>query len=148
MEDCGSACPTCLNLNYDLFEELKPRHYDSFDLSNQLRYHISSINDPSASSQGGCRNCSILYQGITLFWGETGEDEVEEDDDEEADEESIKGIKEDQEQDHENEDPKEHGYEHEDGGQDGNPYRIFIEIRPGILLTVLRTQNHYGLTLW
>lgn len=151
MEDYASACQTCLDLNYDLFEELSGNFSYPLNPSNSLHYHISSLNRLSASAQRGCRYCSILYQGISLFWGEAGNNEVEDnevegdnevggDNDEQADKESVE---EEEEQEDEYEDIKERGYENsddDDSNEDEKPYSIFIEIEPGKPLAVLRTK--------
>ena len=109
MEDKALLCPVCLGLSYDMFKMLPP-HYDGVsNIPSQLRYHTVSFNDLSASATGGCRSCSILQQGVILFWGTypgitTAQSRINGQDEEELQEEEVDDNSDDQEEEEDGED--------------------------------------------
>ena len=94
MENKALLCPVCLGLSYDMFKMFPPHHDEVSNMQSQLRCHIVGFDDLSASATGGCRNCSILQQGVTLFWGiypsiTTAESRIDGQDEEELQEEEV-----------------------------------------------------------
>jgi hypothetical protein len=65
MEIDGLTCRACLDLNYDLFQELDEPRIDGRD---QVRYQALHLCTLESSAAKGCRHCNVLYQGIALLW--------------------------------------------------------------------------------
>ena len=108
MENKALLCPVCLGLSYDMFKMFPPHHDEVSNMQSQLRYHTVGFDDLNASATGGCRNCSILQQGVTLFWGTypgitTTESRIDGQDEEELQEESVDDNSDDQEDEEDSE---------------------------------------------
>lgn len=69
----ATPCSGCLDLRPELYQSLRdvnpslfkffgsPKHKD-------IRYYISSFSGIEKASNGGCKFCSILVQGMRHFW--------------------------------------------------------------------------------
>lgn len=71
--DREQKCTTCLDLDYQSFERSWNGGFDEFI---KTRYHVTRPEEIEASAHKGCLICSILYEGINLYWSTDAEEEV------------------------------------------------------------------------